>query len=292
MGESVLNDAPMENVAPDAVAVETVVTPPLGLIPLRSVKSFERLYLAPSVKANIDAFIEEQESREALELAGLKPRHKLLMNGPPGNGKTALAGALAVALGIDAYLVSYDQIISGKVGETSANLNAVFEFAERRGSTMLFFDEFDAIGRERGDDQETGEMKRVTSTLLTQLDRVPSHVICVGATNHAGMLDGAIWRRFNLRLELPMPHLDLFEPFMHEMFDNFRRKAKGSIRMGDIDLDLSIVAYRLGFENFSDCELFCTNCYRAFVLAKGESGIDDVIKACADAWASGQQRAN
>ena len=262
---------------------------PVGLIPLVAVKTFDRLNLSDGVRTNVDAFIEEQMSREALELAGLKPRHKLLMSGPPGNGKTALAGALAVALGVDAYLVSYDQIISPQVGRTSANLNAVFEFAEAK-PTMLFFDEFDAIGRERGDDQETGEMKRVTSTLLTQLDRVPSHVVCVGATNHAGMLDGAIWRRFNMRLELPMPHLDLFEPFMHEMFENYRAKARGDLRMGPITVDLSLVAYRLGFENFSDCELFCTNCYRAFVLAKGALDIDGAIRASADAWSSGQQR--
>ncbi|MGK3796940.1 AAA family ATPase, partial [Enterococcus faecium] len=70
---------------------------------------------------------------------------------------------------------------------------------------VLFFDEFDAVGKERGDVHETGEIKRVVSFLLTQLDQLPSYVVVVAATNHAELLDRAVWRRFQLRIDMPSP---------------------------------------------------------------------------------------
>jgi len=81
-------------------------------------------------------------------------------------------------------------------------LDALFS-AVRIRPCVLFFDEFDAVAKERGDTHETGEIKRVVSSLLLQVDRLPSHVIVVAATNHAELLDRAVWRRMQLRLSLP-----------------------------------------------------------------------------------------
>ncbi|WP_269057578.1 AAA family ATPase, partial [Streptococcus pneumoniae] len=69
----------------------------------------------------------------------------------------------------------------------------------------MFFDEFDAVGKERGDMHETGEIKRVVSSLLLQIDTLPSYVVTIAATNHPELLDRAAWRRFQLRCELPAP---------------------------------------------------------------------------------------
>ena len=91
----------------------------------------------------------------------------------------------------------YDVLIGSYLGETNTRLRKLFDYVKTQPS-VLFFDEFDAIGKERGDTHETGEIKRVVSFLLMQLDQLPSYVIVVAATNHAELLDRAVWRRFQL----------------------------------------------------------------------------------------------
>lgn len=263
---------------------------PIGLEPLKVIKSLEDLRLTEDVKIAIDDFLLEQDKRELLERHKLQPRHKVLLMGPPGNGKTVLAGAVSRRLGVPAYMVRYDDLISKTPGETSRNLLALFKYAEQE-PCLLFFDEFDALGREREDAQESGEMKRVTSTLLVQLDNVPSHVVCFAATNHASMLDGAIWRRFNIRLELPRAELEAFPQFMQDLFAQL---GYPNIRYGESmlkgEVDLEIVAYRMSPENFSDAELFVRNCIRQFVLAEDTKTIEAVIYEELDKWANGQKR--
>ena len=95
-------------------------------------------------------------------------------------------------------------MIGSYLGETASRLKRDFDYA-RTIPCVLFFDEFDAIGKERGDIHETGEIKRVVSSLLMQVDELPSYTIVAAATNHPELLDRAAWRRFQLRLSLPLP---------------------------------------------------------------------------------------
>src|SRR3712207_6872521 len=97
-------------------------------------------------------------------------------------------------------------MIGSYLGETAGRLKRVFEYA-RTTPCVLFFDEFDTIGKERGDVHETGEIKRVVSSLLLQIDALPSYVTVVVASNHPELLDRAVWRRFQLRLYLPPPKI-------------------------------------------------------------------------------------
>lgn len=258
---------------------------PMGLYTLKPKKTFAQLDLTAEVKQSIDDFLLEQRHVKELAAAGETPRHKALFIGPPGNGKTVLAGAVAIELGVPSYMVRYDDLISNRPGETSRNLLQVFTYAARQ-PCLLFFDEFDALGRERDNDQETGEMKRVVSTLLVQLDDVPSHVVCIAATNHGQMLDAAIWRRFNIRIELPRPQITQFPAFMMDLFG--RRGYAPSDP--DPDFDLEIVAYRCSFENFSDCELFVSNCIRQKVLSGGNKTIEESIRDEVDKWSSSQRK--
>ena len=135
---------------------------------------------------------------------GLEPRNKILLIGPPGNGKTSLAEAIAEALMVPLLTVRYESIIGAYLGETASRLSKLFEYAKTR-QCVLFFDEFDTIGKERGDQHETGEIKRVVSSLLMQIDALPSYVVTIAATNHDALLDQAVWRRFQVKLELPKP---------------------------------------------------------------------------------------
>ncbi len=162
------------------------------------------LHLADDVAAAAAEIIEEQHRSELLRSHNIEPRNRVLLEGAPGNGKTSLAEAIAAESMLPFYAVRYEGIVSSFLGETAGRIDQVFEFARTR-RCVLFFDEFDTIAKERADEHETGEIKRVVSTLLLQIDRLPSHVIVVAATNHGELLDRAAWRRFQLRLALQPP---------------------------------------------------------------------------------------
>lgn len=171
------------------------------LIPRRRL---EDLVLPAPVVLAVRELIEEQQRKDLLRTHGLEPRHRLLLVGPPGNGKTSLAEALAEALLLPLIVVRYEGVIGSYLGETAVRLRRLFDYSRTR-ACVLFFDEFDTLGKERGDEHDTGEIKRVVSSLLLQIDDLPSHVLVVTATNHPELLDRAVWRRYQMRLELPPP---------------------------------------------------------------------------------------
>lgn len=148
--------------------------------------------------------VEEHHRRDLLRTHGLEPRHRLMLVGPPGNGKTSLAEAIAAELMVPMLVASYEALISSYLGETASRLAALFEYVRSR-ECVLFFDEFDTIAKERADEHDTGELKRVVSSLLLGVDRLPSHVILVTASNHPEVLDRAAGRRFQMHLTLPAP---------------------------------------------------------------------------------------
>ena len=162
------------------------------------------LIIPERTREAVGELIEEQQRTDVLRTYALEPRHRVLLLGPPGNGKTSLAEAIAEALLLPLVVVRYEEVIGSYLGETAARLAAVFAFARSR-RCVLFFDEFDALAKERGDEHETGEIKRVVSSLLLQVDALPSHALVVAASNHPELLDRAVHRRFQLRLDLPLP---------------------------------------------------------------------------------------
>ena len=124
--------------------------------------------------------------------------------GPPGCGKTLTAEAIASELGRPLAVVRTDSVVSSFLGETAANLRKVFDFAASSPMVVLF-DEFDAVGKEREDASEHGELRRVVNAVLQMLDSYDGRSLIVAATNHEGMLDSAVWRRFEEVLFLKSP---------------------------------------------------------------------------------------
>lgn len=118
-----------------------------------------------------------------------------------------LAEVIATELGLPFLVVHYEDVVSSFLGETAGRLEKVFSEAAE-APCVLFFDEFDVVAKERSDAQETGEIKRLVSTLLLQMDRLPAHAIFVAATNHANLLDSAVWRRFDLTFEIKPPSIE------------------------------------------------------------------------------------
>lgn len=162
------------------------------------------LILPSAVHTLAAQLIEEQQRADLLRSYNLEPRSRVLLTGPPGNGKTSLAEAIATALSIPFLVVRYEKVVNSYLGETAKRIQEVFQYARLR-QCVLFFDEFDALAKEREDRQESGEIKRVFNSLLLEVDRLPSYVVLVAATNHPDLLDRAVWRRFQIRATLPLP---------------------------------------------------------------------------------------
>ena len=133
--------------------------PATGFAVLTPRRPLDELFLPEVARVAVEELIEEQQRTEVLRAHGLEPRHRVLLTGPPGNGKTSLGEAIAEALLLPLVVVRYEEVIGMYLGETAARLAAVFAFARTR-RCVLFFDEFDALAKERGDEHETGEIKR------------------------------------------------------------------------------------------------------------------------------------
>jgi SpoVK/Ycf46/Vps4 family AAA+-type ATPase len=148
--------------------------------------------------------IKEQRLLARIREHGLSPRRKLLLVGPPGTGKTMTASALAGELGIPLFLVRLDSLITKFMGETASKLRQVFDaIADIRG--VYFFDEFDAIGSQRGAANDVGEIRRVLNSFLQMIEHDQSNSLIVAATNHPEVLDYALFRRFDDVLEYQLP---------------------------------------------------------------------------------------
>lgn len=190
------------------------------------------LILPSNVQVLAEQLIEEQQRADLLRSYNLEPRSRMLLTGPPGNGKTSLAEAIATALSVPFLVVRYEKVVNSYLGETAKRLQDVFQYA-RLQQCVLFFDEFDALAKEREDRQESGEIKRVLNSLLLEVDRLPSYVILVAATNHPDLLDRAVWRRFQIRINLPLPdreHLKRWFRLLSSRFPQFNEeKTKRSI---------------------------------------------------------------
>jgi len=244
------------------------------IVPRRALDS---LVLPRVVTEACSELVEEHHRADLLRTYNLEPRHRVLLAGPPGNGKTTLAEALADALMVPLFVVRYEAVIGSFLGETSQRLRRIFEHVATR-RCVLFFDEFDTVGKERGDTHETGEIKRVVSTLLMQIDALPAHVVTVVASNHPELLDRAVWRRFQLRLELPAPT----RPMLEEWFRRFQERLDRPLGFTPRSL-----AMRLNGLSFAEAEQFAEDVLRRHVLALPESDLKQIVKTRLDAW---QQR--
>jgi SpoVK/Ycf46/Vps4 family AAA+-type ATPase len=160
--------------------------------------------LTDVLRSRFDQVITEQRERERLRQHGFSPMRKLLLVGPPGTGKTMTAAALAGELGLPLFSIQLDGLITKYLGETAAKLRLVFDAVQSTRGVYLF-DEFDALGGERGTKNEVGEIRRVLNSFLQFLEQDESDSLVLGATNHVGLLDRALFRRFDAVLEYALP---------------------------------------------------------------------------------------
>lgn len=237
-------------------------------------RAMDDLVLPDDVTATIRELIEEQQRVELLRSYGMEPRHRILLVGPPGTGKTSLAEAIANELTLNLITPQYEHLIGSLLGETAERVGRLFAAVSER-PCVLFLDELEVIAKERSDSQETGEVKRVVASLLLQLDALPSHVVVLGATNHPELLDRAVWRRFEARVVLPIPSAELRNTY----FDRVQKQSR--VSWGYSTQELSDF---LDGCSFAEIEAFCLDVRRRIVLEEPTGTAREIVRRRLTQW--------
>jgi SpoVK/Ycf46/Vps4 family AAA+-type ATPase len=184
--------------------------------------NLDQLIVSSEIRDKIDRLLNEYRNRQKLEKYGLQNRRKILIEGPPGTGKTFTSSIISSDLGLPLYTVQADKLVTKFMGETSVKLRQLFDtIAENVG--VYLFDEFDAIGADRQLDNEVGEMRRVLNSFLQFIEEDKSDSIIIAATNNKRLLDQALFRRFDDVLHYSLPNEDEIRAIFGQKFGVYQR---------------------------------------------------------------------
>jgi SpoVK/Ycf46/Vps4 family AAA+-type ATPase len=256
---------------PTPLNVSTLTPLPKGrdeqpLVRVRSVQlTLEDVVLRRKTSQLLEELVREQRSASILHAHGLRPRSRALLLGPPGTGKTLTGEALAGELGLPFVLVDIATVVSSYLGETARNLASIFDFCTR-GSWVVMFDEFDALGKERADESEHGELKRVVTAFLQLLDEFQGRSLILAASNHPALIDNAVWRRFDEVLEFKLPT----QPEIATLAGRLLRATRHRLALQDLAREMK------GFSH-AEVEIVCRDALRRAVLdGRGVVAQDDL----------------
>lgn len=216
--------------------------------------SLNDLVVSDSLKERIERIISEFVQSDKLRRHNLKNRRKVLFSGPPGTGKTMSASIIAQELNLPLYIILMDKMVTKFMGETSAKLRLIFDIIQSRRGVFLF-DEFDAIGGNRGIENDVGEMRRVLNSFLQFIEMDDSDSLIVAATNNLGLLDQALFRRFDDVLQYKLPS----DKDRGYLFRNILGNYLG-------DIDLKNVVYSCNELSHSEITQACIDAIKCCVL--------------------------
>ena len=224
------------------------------------------LVVSLSIKERIIRIIKEFTYKDKLLKHDLENRRKIMLSGPPGTGKTMTASIIANELRLPIYVVLLDKIVTKYMGETSAKLRQIFDFIEDIPAVYLF-DEFDAIGGQRGKDNEVGEMRRVLNSFLQFIERDHSDSLIIAATNNLELLDHALFRRFD-----DVIHYQL--PSDNEKIQLLKNRLNGNLSKKEIKSLLIELAYL----SHAEIDQVCLDAIKTSVICDTPITFDLVIR--------------
>lgn len=244
-----------EAAAPIPVDLETRLQ--LLRIEERPSLDVEPIWDAP-IRRALQQIISERQRDEELQRQGLAPTRSVIFTGPPGVGKTLAARWIARELHRPLLTLDLSAVMSSFLGRTGANVRHVLDYAKSVRAVLLL-DELDSIAKRRDDSTDVGELKRLVTVLLQEIDDWPATSLLIAATNHADLLDPAVWRRFEMRVEFPMPN----DAAVRQAIETFMGSNKASDTWRDV---LGVTLRGL---SFSDIE-------RAVMLARRAAVTRDI----------------
>ena len=217
------------------------------------------LVMTEQLEKRISRIIHEYKQQGKLKAHGLTHRRKILLSGPPGTGKTMTARVLAGDLGLNLYTVQVDRLVTKFMGETSAKLRQIFDLIQSSHGVYLF-DEFDAIGAERTMDNDVGEMRRVLNAFLQFIEQDRSDSMIVAATNNPGLLDHALFRRFEDVLHYALPEDEERQTLIRNILGTF---------IGSRPAWKSILAESRGLSH-AEIDQACKDAVKSVILSDGK----------------------
>ncbi|SKA80806.1 ATPase family associated with various cellular activities (AAA) [Agreia bicolorata] len=236
-----------------------------GLAILRSwdpMEAVEDPVLSQPLRTQLQNLIAERSRAEELRARGLEPASSAIFVGPPGVGKTRAARWIANQLGMPLYSLDLTAVMSSRLGQSGANLRYALDFAKSTPS-VLFLDEIDSIAKKRADPADVGELKRLVTIMLQELDEWPSSSLLLAATNHPELVDPALWRRFGAEVKFEMPSTDLVKV-------SIRRFLRDDLMQ--FENYVETLSKVLDGRSFSDIERSVESMRKALTLGAGTPG--------------------
>jgi SpoVK/Ycf46/Vps4 family AAA+-type ATPase len=238
------------------------------LVMRESLVDHTQIVLSRDARAKVERLLVEHRNEYVLAEHGLSAKRKLLFWGPPGCGKTFTAYYIAHELGVPIAVIHLHALISSFLGDTASNLQRVFDIAASRPMVLLF-DEVDAIGKQRDDPNDVGELKRVVNSLLQAIDSYTGKSVLIAATNHQYLLDPALWRRFDDVVPFPAPTQAERQTFL--------KRTLGGVR---ITGSLATVAERTNDASYDDLRRGTVEALKTMVLSGKKSiSTTDILTA-------------
>ena len=223
------------------------------LLQLETYDDIKSLILSNSVEEKLDRIIKEYLKKETLRKYGLVNRRKLLLYGASGTGKTMTASVLAKEFNLPFFVVRTEKVVTKFMGETGQKLGRIFDFIDEVPAVYLF-DEFDAIGSQRGMDNEVGEQRRILNTFLQLLERDDSDSFIIAATNNIESIDKAMFRRFDDVIEYSLPDREQRLALLHE----YLYAAK--------DLDFALAESLFEGMSHAEIKMLCSDIFKESLL--------------------------
>ena len=227
--------------------------------------------LSDEVKSIMAQVLSERKNASSLFRLGLQPTKSLLFTGPPGVGKTMAAKWLASQLGRPLLVLDLAAVMSSFLGRTGNNIRFVLDYAKNT-ECVLLLDELDSIAKRRDDNSEIGELKRLVTVLLQEIDDWPASGILLAATNHPDLLDPAVWRRFDITIKFQNPTSLQIEHFIRELIE---------LHISDYELWSKILSYALNGQSYSDIEKKILHARKSSILTDKplQEALQDLISS-------------